>query len=127
VLCSVHKPLGSDGSIQFDGYYGKYSYHLTADDGKSCTGSIDLPQDSEEVKHKDKWGWRGAEGEAQVFVVKCNWEGHVHIPVWTTPALLALCTVSSLYACWRQKAVLATPKRRAPGHHALPRAGLPSP
>ena len=36
-------------------------------------------------------------------MVKCSWEGHVHIPVWTTPAALALCTVSCLFACWRQK------------------------
>ena len=115
---SVHdKPLTSDGSIEFDGYYGKYSYHLTAEDGKSCTGSIDLLQDPEEVKRKDQWGWRGAEGEAQVFVVKCNWEGHVHIPVWTTPAALALCAVSCLYACWRQKASLKNKGNRRGGQH----------
>ena len=107
----------SDGSIEFDGYYGKYSYHLTAEDGKSCTGSIDLLQDPEEVKRKDQWGWRGAEGEAQVFVVKCNWEGHVHIPVWTTPAALALCAVSCLYACWRQKASLKNKGNRRGGQH----------
>ena len=48
---SVHdKPLTSDGSIEFDGYYGKYSYHLTAEDGKSCTGSIDLLQDPRRSK-----------------------------------------------------------------------------
>ena len=73
------------------------------------------PDCPEEVKRKDQWGWRGAEGEAQVFVVKCNWEGHVHIPVWTTPAALALIAVGCLYACWRQKAALKTPKNRR--HH----------
>ena len=41
-----------------------------------------------------------------MFVVKCNWEGHVHIPVWTTPAALALMFVACLGWCWRQKAAL---------------------
>lgn len=100
-------------------HYGTYSYHLTAEDGKSCTGSIDLLQDPEEVKRHASWGWRGAEGEAQVFVVKCSWEGHVHIPVWTTPAFLALMAVGCLYACWRQKATLKTPKARRTGHQQL--------
>ena len=39
-------------------------------------------------------------------MVKCSWEGHVHIPVWTTPAALALTFVSCLAWCWRQKAAL---------------------
>ena len=100
----VRKELGSEGSVDFDGYYGKYSYQLSSEDGKSCTGTIDLLPDPEELKHSD---WRrGAEGEAQVFVVKCNWEGHVHIPVWTTPAALALMFVACLGWCWRQKAAL---------------------
>ena len=102
----VQRELGSEGSVEFDGYYGSYSYQLSSEDGKSCTGSIDLLPDPEELKHSD---WRrGAEGEAQVFVVKCNWEGHVHIPVWTTPAALALMFVGCLGWCWRQKASLKT-------------------
>ena len=115
---SVHHELTSEGSAQFDGYYGKYSYHLTAADGKSCTGSIDLLPDPEELKHSD---WRrGAEGDAQVFVVKCSWEGHVHIPVWTTPAALALMFVSCLGWCWRQKTALKTNRnalRHRQGQH----------
>ena len=77
------------------------------------------------MKRKDQWGWRGAEGEAQVFVVKCNWEGHVHIPVWTTPAFLALSFVMCLFMCWRQKASLET-KKGAPGRRiGVQHGGMP--
>ena len=110
---AVHKEMNSEGTVNFDGYYGKYTYHLTADDGKECAGSIDLLADPSETKHGE-WGRRGADGEAQVFVVKCSWEGHVHIPVWTTPAFLALSFVACLFMCWRQKAVLES-KKGAPG------------
>ena len=35
---TTHKPLNSDGSIELDGYYGKYSYHVPAAMGRSNAG-----------------------------------------------------------------------------------------
>jgi len=111
---SVQKKLNSDGSLTFDGYYGQYSYHLTSDDGKVCAGSVDLlPRSDDGSAPRGEWGQRGAEAEAQTFVIKCDWEGHLHVPVWTTPAALALAFVSCLGWCWRQKAALKNKGRPA--------------
>ena len=122
----VQKGLSSEGSLDFDGYYGKYEYHLKSDDGKTCDGSIDLhPAQDDSQKEKGEWGARGAAGEAQTFVVKCDWEGHIHVPVWATPATLALMFVLCLFSCWRQKGKLG--QRRAPGHQRLPTVQEPVP
>ena len=76
---SVQKQLGSDGSLTFDGYYGQYSYHLAAEDGKVCAGSIDLlARDDDDAAPRGEWGARGAAAEAQTFVVKCDWEVRAH-------------------------------------------------
>ena len=39
----------------------------------------------------------------QPYFVKCDWEGHVHVPVWATPALIALVFVACLLACFRKR------------------------
>ena len=114
----VQKGLSSDGSVEFDGFYGKYEYHLTSDDGKTCDGAIELHAAADDDQApKGEWGARGAAGEAQTLVIKCDWEGHVHVPVWATPATLALIFVLCLWACWRQKAKLS---HRRKGHQRLP-------
>jgi hypothetical protein len=77
------------------------------------------------LKPPGEWGARGAAGEAQTFVVKCDWEGHIHVPVWATPATLALMFVLCLFSCWRQKGKLG--QRRAPGHQRLPTVQEPVP
>eukprot|EP00965_Chrysotila_dentata_P023675 784616-Pleurochrysis_carterae.AAC.2 len=38
-------------------------------------------------------GWVGAPKPSRTFVVSCDWEGHVHFPVWATPAMIALVSV----------------------------------
>jgi len=75
------KSLGSDGTIMFDGYYGSYTYSLTAYD-QVCSGSINL--ESAEVfdyTPGSMWGRHGADADPQEFIIQCEWEGHVHIPV----------------------------------------------
>jgi len=114
----VQKSLSSDGSIDFDGFYGKFSYRLISDDGKTCEGTVDLDAAADdEQAPKSEWGARGAAGEAQTLIIKCSWKGRVHIPVWATPATLALMFVLCLYGCWRQKAKLSHRKK---GHERLP-------
>ena len=74
--------MSSDGSLTFDGYYGMYTYHLTSEDGKACTGSLELgPSDDDAKAPKGEWGARGSMAPAQLIEVKCDWEGHVHVPV----------------------------------------------
>ena len=46
---------------------------------------------------------------------RCDWEGHVHVPVWTTPAVLALVFVLCLWGCHNQRH-----KLRKKGHHRIP-------
>ena len=127
----VTKPMTSEGVVEFDGYYGEYTYELASADGKTCaefrstdaaynlpesriisrvgvhafrcSGTIELlAREDDALAPKGEWGARGAAAEAQTLVVRCDWEGHVHIPVWTTPAVLALIAVGCLIACWRQ-------------------------
>ena len=124
LLCKPHLCMsgGWQGTAEFDGFYGKYEYHLTSEEGKACTGVIELlPRPDDDMAPKGEWGARGAAAEAQVFVVKCDWEGHVHVPVWTTPAALALLFVLCLWGCYRQRAKLHS--RKGKGHQRLPMNG----
>ena len=40
---------------------------------------------------------------AQDFVIKCDFQGQVHIPVWATPATIALVFVGCLLGCWYKR------------------------
>ena len=53
---------------------------------------------------------------------RCEWEGHVHVPVWTTPAALALTFVGCLFMCWRQKEALSAGGKKKRQMQALPRS-----
>jgi hypothetical protein len=37
---------------------------------------------------------------AQDFVIKCDFKGQLHVPVWATPACIALVFVGCLLGCW---------------------------
>jgi endo-1,4-beta-xylanase len=87
---SESKAMGATGSLVFDGYYGTYDYSLSAG-SQECSGTIELtPAEVFDFAPGSMWGQHGAEAEAQEFIIQCDWEGHVHIPVWATPAGSAL-------------------------------------
>jgi hypothetical protein len=102
---NAQRPLGGDGVAEFEGYYGTYNYHLESVDGKTCTGSIQLAEPEDSIANQ--WGLRGADGDAQEYVINCEWEGHLHVPVWTTPAVLAATFVLCLWTCYRKRASLS--------------------
>jgi len=115
----AEKALSAEGGIEFDAFYGTYSYQLTSEDGKVCSGSIDLgPRADDASAPRGEWGARGAAAEAQSIVITCDWEGHVHVPVWTTPAALALFFVLCLWGCHMQRSKLRT--KKGPQHHRVP-------
>ena len=64
----------------------------------SCRGRIELPKPAEQV---DRWA------EEPVFdlpPIKCpDFEGHLHVPLWITPALFALVFVGCLLGCFRKR------------------------
>jgi hypothetical protein len=110
----LSKPMSSEGAVVFEGYYGEYEYSLTDAEGSVCSGKIELgPRADDAQAPKGEWGMRGAAADAQTIIVRCDWKGRMHIPVWTTPLLLALAALMCLVALRRQGDRL---KVKAGGH-----------
>ena len=98
---SVTQPMGASGVLDFEGFHGLYEYTLSFGD-LTCSGEIDLEKMSAEEYEKARR--ESSNGEViQPYFVKCDWEGHVHVPVWATPALIALVFVACLLACFRKR------------------------
>ena len=107
------QPMGASGVLDFEGFHGLYEYTLSFGD-LTCSGEIDLEKMSAEEYEKARR--ESSNGEViQPYFVKCDWEGHVHVPVWATPALIAL--VWLLLACCRRRAPTA-PSATSPSQGA---------
>ena len=82
-----------------------------------CSGTIELNSaEGENYAPSAMWGKHGADAEAQEFIIQCEWEGHVHIPVWATPAAFVVILLGCLYACGRKRQELVS----RGGHSKLP-------
>ena len=106
----IEETLRSSGSVDFDGFYGVYKYSLR-NGIRECAGEISLMPTEEDIKagyYGTVNGFyspnSGAGGLERVVVVQCNWKGHVHVPVWATPAIMALMFVGCLLGCYRKNA-----------------------
>jgi hypothetical protein len=98
---NTEKGMDADGSVEFDGFTGTYSYELRSGD-RVCMGTIDLDRPPEEaIQRMHTTG--NSRIEAKVFVIQCDWPGHVHVPIWATPAMFAFIFVGCLLACFRQR------------------------
>ena len=93
----VSESMRSSGILEFDGFYGTYRYELRSG-SRECSGEIELLQ-TEESKRPGYYAPRDAQQE---YLVKCNWKGHVHVPVWATPAIIAFLFVGCLLGCYRK-------------------------
>ena len=88
--------MGSTGTVDFDGFYGSYRYELRSG-SRECNGVIELMQYGEETQqHYDQ------HSDDHSFVIKCNWKGHMHVPVWATPAIIAFLFVGCLLGCYQK-------------------------
>ena len=93
----VVQGMPSSGAIEFEGFYGTYRYTLRSG-ARECTGELTLLQPEEEKAP----GYYAPSAPIQTAAVKCNWKGHVHVPVWATPAVIALLFVGCLIGCYRR-------------------------
>jgi len=97
----VTQQLTSEGSVRMEAFYGLYAYELRSGD-RVCTGEVELVQDAGHADDR----YQTYRNEPRTFVVKCDWEGHMHFPVWATPLLIALTSVGCLLACYRKRTEL---------------------
>ena len=58
-------------------------------------GTIDLDRPPDDPLQR----MQGEALEAKVFVIQCDWPGHVHVPIWATPAMFAFIFVGCPLAC----------------------------
>lgn len=93
----VNEGMRSTGIVDFDGFYGTYRYELRSG-SRECSGEIELSQPEE----SKQYGYHRARDEEQTYEIRCNWKGHVHVPVWATPAIIALLFVGCLLGCYRR-------------------------
>lgn len=93
----ISEDMNSAGTLEFDGFFGTYQYELRSGD-RVCAGEIDLLEPEGGVL-RDTWR---PHNPSQRFSVRCEWKGHVHIPVWATPAIIAFIMVGCLLGCWRK-------------------------
>lgn len=81
------KKMGPATSVLIDGYYGVYDYSISSGE-QECFGALEL-KPSREFDYTPGSTWavpQGAEGEPQAVNILCKWKGHLHVPVWVTPA-----------------------------------------
>lgn len=91
--------MTSDGSIDFEGFFGTYSYELRSG-ARVCSGTVDLRQLSTEGRGGD--GSVGAQ-PVRIQLVRCRWPGHLHMPLWMSPVVVALVMIGCLLACFRKR------------------------
>tara|TARA_B110001452_G_scaffold139621_1_gene116042 strand:+ start:255 stop:3833 length:3579 start_codon:yes stop_codon:yes gene_type:complete len=99
---TAEKPMGSEGSIEFDAFSGTYAYELRSRD-RVCMGTVELDRPSDEDLQRIQREAGSSRVEPKVFMIQCDWAGHVHVPVWATPAAIALIFVGTLLTCFRQR------------------------
>ena len=47
--------------------------------------------------------WQAGGLRTQQITVRCDWRGHVHMPLWFGPAVVALVSIGFLLACFRKR------------------------
>lgn len=93
----INENLHSTGTIEFEGFYGSYRYELRSG-SRECIGDIELmPDDNVERSGTS------SHAAGHVHYIKCNWKGHVHVPVWATPAIIAFLFVGCLLGCHKKQ------------------------
>ena len=100
---AASKPtMTSDGSIDLEGFYGTYSYELHSG-ARVCSGTVELRQlDTGGVS--EHGGDSGGEARpVQARLVDCRWPGHLHMPLWMSPVVVALVMIGCLLACFRKR------------------------
>lgn len=102
---SSEKAMGAEGSVDFEGFSGTYSYELHSGE-LVCVGMIELERPSDDEMHRLQREAGSSRIEPKVLVVQCDWPGHVHVPIWATPAMFAFIFVGCLLACFRQRSEL---------------------
>jgi endo-1,4-beta-xylanase len=107
---SLDEGLHAAGTLEFEGFYGTYKYALRSG-MRECAGEISLEQ-TEESKAPDYYAPVGG-GPERSLVLRCNWKGHVHVPVWATPAIIAFLFVGCLLGCYRKNAEHMAAQREA--------------
>ena len=89
--------LNSQGTIEFNAFFGSYQFELVSGD-LVCRGLVELP--APQVP-PDPWG---PEPVYEVPTITCeDFEGHLHVPLWITPALFAFIFVGCLLGCFRKR------------------------
>ena len=90
--------MRSPGKVTFDGFYGSYHYELRSG-SRECSGEIHLSA----TDGSQQVGIYAPREGQQLYSIKCNWKGHVHVPVWATPAVIAFLFVGCLLGCYRKQ------------------------
>ena len=93
--------MTSDGSIDFEGFFGTYSYELHSG-ARVCSGTVDLRQLRTEEEARGGDG-SGEARPVQIRLVRCRWPGHLHMPLWMSPVVVALVMIGCLLACFRKR------------------------
>jgi len=117
----IERAMGNEkGSLEFEGFWGQYHYELRSGTSE-CVGDIRL------IPPKERSDYYAPVQPLQTFVIKCDWKGHVHMPVWATPAIIALLFVGCLLGCYRQNSEqMELAKASRKGSHELRNASAGS-
>ena len=99
--------MGREGVVSIEGFYGLYAYELRSGE-RVCSGEVELLPPPRAAR-TDFEGWHPK--EAIVINVQCDWQGHLHYPVWATPLLVALISVGCLMTCYKRRQELVFNKQ----------------